>query len=236
MRSASASARIRSNADELAFVYEKNLKVLPTFACVLGYPGFWVRDLDTGIDWVQDRQRRAGLRRCTSRCAARHGDRPHAHPRGHRQGRGQGRADLYRAQGDRQGERRAARDRHADHVLPRRRRLRRPAAREPAAAPDPRARAGLRLRSADAAGDGADLSAVPPTSIRCMPIPTSPRRRAFRGRSCMGSATFGVAGHAMLKSVCGYDPARLTAMPGASRRRCFRARPSAPRCGATAPS
>ena len=38
---------------ELPFVYEKNLKLLPTFAAVLGWPGFWVRDLDTGIDWVK---------------------------------------------------------------------------------------------------------------------------------------------------------------------------------------
>jgi len=38
---------------QLDFVYEKNLKVLPTFAAVLGYAGFWVRDLDTGIDWVR---------------------------------------------------------------------------------------------------------------------------------------------------------------------------------------
>ena len=38
---------------QLDFVYEKNLKPLPTFAAVLGYPGFWVRDLDTGIDWVR---------------------------------------------------------------------------------------------------------------------------------------------------------------------------------------
>ena len=29
-----------------------------------------------------------------------------------------------------------------------------------------------------------------------------------------GLATFGVAGHALLKAVCGYDPARLTAMAG----------------------
>jgi acyl dehydratase len=41
------------DADELAFVYEKGLKLLPTFALTLGYPGFWVRDLDTGIDWVK---------------------------------------------------------------------------------------------------------------------------------------------------------------------------------------
>jgi acyl dehydratase len=38
---------------QLDFVYEKNLKALPSFCCVLGYPGFWVRNLDTGIDWVR---------------------------------------------------------------------------------------------------------------------------------------------------------------------------------------
>jgi acyl dehydratase len=42
-----------ANADELPFVYERNFKVLPTFAAVLGWPGFWARDLDTGIDWVK---------------------------------------------------------------------------------------------------------------------------------------------------------------------------------------
>jgi acyl dehydratase len=38
---------------ELDFVYEKNLKPVPSFACLLGYPGFWAKDLDTGIDWVR---------------------------------------------------------------------------------------------------------------------------------------------------------------------------------------
>jgi acyl dehydratase len=41
------------NEDELPFVYEKNLQVLPTMAAVLGHPGFWMRDRDTGIDWVR---------------------------------------------------------------------------------------------------------------------------------------------------------------------------------------
>jgi len=41
------------NQDELPFVYEPNFKLLPTFAIVLGWPGFWARDLDTGIDWVK---------------------------------------------------------------------------------------------------------------------------------------------------------------------------------------
>jgi acyl dehydratase len=39
------------NEDELPFVYEKNLKVLPTMGTVLGHPGFWARERDTGIDW-----------------------------------------------------------------------------------------------------------------------------------------------------------------------------------------
>lgn len=39
--------------NELPFVYEKNLKVMPTLAVVLGWPGFWPRDLDSGIDWVR---------------------------------------------------------------------------------------------------------------------------------------------------------------------------------------
>lgn len=38
---------------ELDFVYEKTLKAVPSYACLLGYPGFWVKDLDTGIDWVK---------------------------------------------------------------------------------------------------------------------------------------------------------------------------------------
>ena len=40
------------NEDELAFVYEKNLKVLPTMATVLGHTGSLVRNPDTGINWV----------------------------------------------------------------------------------------------------------------------------------------------------------------------------------------
>jgi len=41
------------SGDELAFVYEKKLKVLPTFGTVVAHPGFWLRDLDTGVDWVK---------------------------------------------------------------------------------------------------------------------------------------------------------------------------------------
>lgn len=39
------------DAPDLRFVYEDRLKVLPTMAVVLGYPGFWMKDPETGIDW-----------------------------------------------------------------------------------------------------------------------------------------------------------------------------------------
>src|SRR4051794_19380689 len=38
---------------QLAFVYEKNLKALPTMAVVLGHPGAWMQDPATGIDWIR---------------------------------------------------------------------------------------------------------------------------------------------------------------------------------------
>jgi acyl dehydratase len=38
---------------ELAFVYERNLKVLPTYPAVLGFSPFMLRDLPTGIDFAR---------------------------------------------------------------------------------------------------------------------------------------------------------------------------------------
>ena len=51
------------SAGELAYVYEPNLKTLPTYPVVLGYPGFWARDLDTGIDWLRLVNGEQGVRR-----------------------------------------------------------------------------------------------------------------------------------------------------------------------------
>lgn len=42
-----------SDEGQLAFTYEKDLQALPTMAVVLAQPGFWIRDLDTGVDWVK---------------------------------------------------------------------------------------------------------------------------------------------------------------------------------------
>ncbi|MBN8491570.1 MAG: MaoC family dehydratase N-terminal domain-containing protein [Burkholderiales bacterium] len=38
---------------QLRFVYEDGLQALPTLGVVLGYPGFWAKDPATGIDWVK---------------------------------------------------------------------------------------------------------------------------------------------------------------------------------------
>ncbi len=41
----------RSDARDLRFVYEDGLQALPTMAVVLGYPGFWQKEPQYGIDW-----------------------------------------------------------------------------------------------------------------------------------------------------------------------------------------
>jgi acyl dehydratase len=39
--------------DELKYVLETSLRAVPTIASVLGTPGFWWRDSRTGVDWVK---------------------------------------------------------------------------------------------------------------------------------------------------------------------------------------
>lgn len=38
---------------QLAFVYEDNLRIVPSMCCVLAHPGMWVRDPALGIDWLK---------------------------------------------------------------------------------------------------------------------------------------------------------------------------------------
>lgn len=38
---------------QLRFVYEKDLLAVPTMAVVLSYPGLWISDSRTGIDWLK---------------------------------------------------------------------------------------------------------------------------------------------------------------------------------------
>ena len=80
------------NADELAFVYEKNLKVLPTFAVMQGYAAYWLRRPEIGVTWDKVVHGEQGFG-CTQPVAPQGTrDRPHPHSRRGGQGRGQGRA------------------------------------------------------------------------------------------------------------------------------------------------
>lgn len=37
----------------LSYVYEDGLLAMPTMAAVLAYPGFWLKEPDTGVDWTK---------------------------------------------------------------------------------------------------------------------------------------------------------------------------------------
>jgi acyl dehydratase len=41
------------DAEQLKLVYEKDLHALPTMCVVLAHPGFWPRDLNTGLDYTR---------------------------------------------------------------------------------------------------------------------------------------------------------------------------------------
>ena len=198
---------------ELPFVYEKNLQVLPTFAAVLGWPGFWVRDLDTGIDWVQVVAGEQGL--------VLH--RPLA-PRGTVTGRtrvteiidkGPGKGALVYSERElidaASGEKIASVTQttfcRGDGGFGGPARAAPPIHPIPTRAPDlvcdltTRPEAALIYRLS---GDPNPLHADPAVA----------RAAGFPRPILHGLVSFGVAGHAILKGLCGHDPARLTAIAG----------------------
>jgi len=201
------------NADELPFVYEKGIKVLPTFAVVLGWPGFWARDLDTGIDWVKLVAGEQGL--VLHRALA---------PRGAVTARtrvtevidkGPGKGALVyseRVVTDRAtGEKIATATQTAfcrgDGGF----------GGPPREAPPVHA---IPERAPDAV---CDLATRPETALIYRlsgdpnPLHVDPavaKAAGFPRPILHGLATFGIAGHAIIKTLCGYDPARLTAIAG----------------------
>src|SRR6185312_4836052 len=202
-----------TNERQLAFVYEKNLKTLPTFSVMLGYSAYVFRRPELGITW-------------THVVHGEHSVRVHAPiaTQGTVIGRyritdvidkGEGRGALIlsertiadkasgallatinqttfcRADGGFGGERREA---PAPHPIPER-------------APDIVCDLPTRPETAliyRLSGDVNPLHAEPAFA----------RQGGYPRPILHGLATFGVAGHALLKSVAGYDPARLTAMAG----------------------
>ena len=43
----------RPDGDRLRYIYEKDLRAVPTFAVLLASEGFWLQDPRTGVDWKQ---------------------------------------------------------------------------------------------------------------------------------------------------------------------------------------
>jgi acyl dehydratase len=201
------------NADELAFVYEKNLKALPTFALVQGYSPYWLRNPDSGVNWTKVVHGEQGL--TLHKPVLSEGT-----VIGHTRivdviDKGEGKGALVyserrvidkasgallatlkqttfcRADGGFGGPPREA---PAPHPIPER-------------APDITCDLPTRPEMAliyRLSGDVNPLHAEPEFA----------KAAGFPRPILHGLATFGVAGHALLKSLCGYDPARLTAMTG----------------------
>ncbi len=201
------------NEDELAFVYEKDLKVLPTFAVVQGYNAYILRRPGIGITWshVVHGEHSVVLHRPVP-------------PEGTVIGRsrildvidkGEGRGALVyserkivdkpsgallatinqttfcRADGGFGGPKRQT---PPPHPIP---------GRGPDAVVDLPTRPEMALIYR-LSGDVNPLHADPEYA----------RAAGFPRPILHGLATFGVAGHALLRQLCGYDPARLAALAG----------------------
>lgn len=51
-----------TDLDQVRFVYEEDLEALPTMAVVLAHPGFWLRDEKSGVDWIRAVHGEQGLK------------------------------------------------------------------------------------------------------------------------------------------------------------------------------
>ncbi len=196
---------------QLRFTYEENMQALPTMGVVLATPGFWVKDPDSGVDWVKVLHGEQGLvlhkplpaeatvvatnkvteiiDKGAGKGALLLQERTVTD-----QASGDKLATLYsttfaRGDGGFGGPATGAR---AVHSLPER-------------APDltcdlptlPQAALIYRL-----SGDYNPLHADPKVA----------RGGGFKAPILHGLCTFGVAGHAILKTCCGYDPSRFKSM------------------------
>jgi acyl dehydratase len=201
------------NEHELAFVYEKNLKVLPTFALVQGYTPYWLRNPDSGVNWTKVVHGEQGLR---------------LHKPVASQGTVIGRTRIVEVIDKGAGKgalvlsERTVTDKASGELLatltqttfcradggfggP------------PREAPAPHA---IPERAPDMVCDlptRPEMALIYRLSGDINPLHADPdfaKAAGFPRPILHGLATFGVAGHALLKAVCGYDPARLTAIAG----------------------
>jgi acyl dehydratase len=200
-----------ADARELAFVYEKNLKVLPTFPVVLGFEPFLLRDHDTGVNFEMTVHGEEHLTvhrpiSASGTIVARHRivdviDK----------GAGKGalllmeRALFDKATGEAVATMRETVFCRADGGFSGNTRPSPPVHPIPERAPD--LVCDLPTRP--------EMALIYRLSADVNPLHADPdvaRAAGFDRPILQGLGTFGVAGHAILRTVCGYDPARLTSI------------------------
>src|SRR5450631_1835298 len=190
------------NADELAFVYEKNLKVLPTFALMQGYAAYWLRQPELGVTWAKVVHGEQGtvigrtrildvVDKGEAKGALIYSQREISDKTSGRLLATLTQTTFCRGDGGFGGPKREI---PPPHALPER-------------APDLTCDLPTRPEMALIYRLSGDVNALHVD-------PDFAKAAGFPRPVLHGLATFGVAGHALLKAVCGYDPARLTAMAG----------------------
>ena len=211
------------DADQLAFVYEKNLKALPTFALVQGYTAYWLRRPEVGVTWEKVVHGEQGL--VLHKPVATEGTVIGRTRVLDVVDKGEGRGALVysqreiidRASGALLATLKQTTFCRADGGFGGPKREVPPPHALPARAPDGVCDLPTRPEMALIYRLSGDTNALHVD-------PDFAKAAGFPRPVLHGLATFGVAGHALLKTVCGYEPARLTAMsrallgPGLSRR------------------
>jgi acyl dehydratase len=201
------------NEDELAFVYEKNLKALPTMALVLGYTPYWLRNPASGVNWTKVVHGEQGF--VLHKPVATEGFVVGKTRVVEVVDKGEGKGALVYSE-------REITDKASGEAIatlyqttfcrgdggfggP------------PREAPEPHA---LPDRAPDVTCDlptRPEMALVYRLSGDVNPLHAEPefaRAAGFPRPILHGLATFGVAGHALLKTLCAYDPARITGMKG----------------------
>lgn len=202
-----------TDENELQFVYEKNLKALPTWPLKQGYAPYWLRDEDYGLTFSHAVHGEQGI--VLHAPVAVQGTVVGQERIVDVVDKGEGRGALIYSE-------RAITDKASGRLLATLTQTTfcradggfgGPRERKGASAPHP-----MPARAPDIVCDLAtrpEMALIYRLSGDINPLHAEPefaRSAGFPRPILHGLATMGVAGHALLKTVCGYDPARLTAL------------------------